>query len=119
MAWTLRQYRSAYDDFYAACDPDLQEAIDQRLAYLLEHGNLTGAPASKPLGNGLFELRANTHRHQVRFLYFFREGKVIIVVSAFFKKTKKTPQSEIDKAMRRKRAIELGEEPTNGSDQLH
>lgn len=119
MAWVLRQYRTVFSDFYAGCDADLKEAIDQRLAYLLQHGNMAGAPVSKPLREGLFELRANTNRHQARFLYFFQAGKVIIVISAFLKKTRKTPQDEIDKAKRRKKAIELGEEPANGANYLH
>lgn len=119
MPWTLKQYRRVFEEFYAGCEPDLQEAIDQRMTFLLEHGNLARRPVSDSIGDGLFELRANTHRHQVRFLYFFSAGKLIIVVTAFFKTTRKTPRSEIERALRRKRAIEIGEEPSNGVDYLH
>lgn len=114
MPWLLHQYKNVFSDFYRECDASLKEAIDQRLAYLLEHGNRTGAPVSKPLGDGLFELRARSHRHQARFLYFFSSGRLIIVISAFLKKKSNT-QSEITKAKKITLTIETGRETTSGA----
>ena len=64
-------------------------------------------PYSKPLGDGIFELRAKVGTDISRVLYFFYyEGK-IIMTNGFVKKTQKTPKEEIQIAKdRRKDFIE-------------
>lgn len=58
-------------------------------------------PHSKPLGGGLFELRAG----RVRVFYVFRGAKRAVLVHAYLKQGQKTPKSELDVA--RKRAEEI------------
>ena len=98
--WTLVQYQSAYDELYKQCDKRLRAAIDQRLTRLAMLGNMAHAPVSKPLGDRLFECRATAGNRHVRFLYFFRPGKVIVIAVAIFKDQRKTPRSAIDRAKR-------------------
>ena len=62
MTWRLRQHKNVYDAFCAKCQRDLKEALERRMAILLERGNQTIEPVSKPLGKGLFELRAKAGR---------------------------------------------------------
>jgi phage-related protein len=90
--WKLLQYGDAFDQLYGSCDDGLRDAIDQRVDFLRRHGNQTREPISKPLGDGLFELRANTHRAQARFAFFFARGRRIVFVYAFMKKGRKTPR---------------------------
>ena len=63
---------------------------------LLEmNGPLLREPYSKPLENGIFELRTKQGSDITRVLYFFVVNKKIILTNGFVKKTQKTPDSEI------------------------
>jgi len=61
-------------------------------------GNRVGLPHSKSMGGGLFELRIRG-REEIRFFYTFKKG--VIILSAFKKKTKKTPERELNTAIKR------------------
>ncbi len=58
-------------------------------------------PLSKPLGNGLFEIRVRANMVISRVLYCFRPGREIILLHGFIKKTEKTPPEDIKIAMAR------------------
>lgn len=60
-------------------------------------------PVSRTLRDGIHEIRPGPHR----FLFFYRADE-IVVVHAFRKKTKKTPEGEINAAIRKRQAYELG-----------
>ena len=57
-------------------------------------------PFSKPLGDGIFEVRAKQGSDISRVLYFFVVGKRVILTNGFIKKTAKTPPREIERAKR-------------------
>ena len=59
-----------------------------------------GMPFSKPLRDGIFELRTQYHDGISRVCYFFVYNKKIILTHGFIKKTEKTPNSEINKAIK-------------------
>lgn len=68
-----------------------------RLLDLLEkRGNYLGMPYSKPIGKGLFELRARG-KHEIRLFYCFYVNRAVIV-HAFIKKTRQTPKKELEHA---------------------
>lgn len=70
-----------------------------RLLELLElKGNDLREPYSKPLSDGIFEVRAMQGNQITRVLYFFVIGKKIILTNGFVKKTQKTPTREIELA---------------------
>ncbi len=52
-------------------------------------------PYSEELDEGIFELRAKVGSDITRVLYFFDEGKIVILTNGFVKKTQKTPPTEI------------------------
>lgn len=52
------------------------------LKLLAERGNMLRVPQSRPLGNGLFELRGD----QVRIFYMFRPGRRITLLDGIIKK---------------------------------
>lgn len=62
-------------------------------------------PRSKPLREGIYELRAKVGTVNYRMLYFF-SGKNFAVVSHGFTKEKKVPPKEIDEAVKRKRQVQ-------------
>jgi len=69
---------------------------------ILESTGKLEEPFAKKLSgqNDLFELRVR-HKGQWRAMYAYIEDSSIIILSAFHKKTQKTPQSELNKASKR------------------
>src|SRR5438132_14348734 len=63
-----------------------------------------GKPLVGNLGNGLWEVRSNLQDRIVRVL-FCVEGKKMILLHGFIKKTQKTPKQELDLALRRKNQL--------------
>lgn len=61
---------------------------------LSEYGTRAGEPFVKHINGEIWELRPLKNR----ILFFAYDGKQIILLSHFIKKTQKTPQREIDKA---------------------
>lgn len=70
-----------------------------KLIELLNNNNFPNEKLSKYLRDGIFELRIQLLNTISRSLYFFMEGKTIIFTHGFIKKTEKTPNSEINKAI--------------------
>ena len=50
--------------------------------------------------NGLYEARIKLGSNIWRVFCFFDKGKLVILLNGFSKKSQKTPQKEIDKAIR-------------------
>lgn len=59
-------------------------------------------PLSKPLGNGLFELR-HVGKLNTRVLYFFMKGRRIILVHGIRTKARKIPARDLQTAQERMR----------------
>ncbi len=63
---------------------------------LEEYGpNHLGKALSKPMGNGLFELRIKAQDGIGRAFYCYIKNNEIVVLHAFIKKTQKTPKKEL------------------------
>ncbi|SFB68826.1 Phage derived protein Gp49-like [Kaistella jeonii] len=69
----------------------LIETIDQIPAEYFKH--LEGT-------NGLYEIRVQNGSDIFRIFCFFDEGKLVILINGFQKKTQKTPKKEIEKALK-------------------
>jgi len=61
-------------------------------------GTLVREPYSKHLEDGIFEARAQVGSNISRVLYFFFDGRRIVLTHGFIKKTQKTPPAEIKRA---------------------
>ncbi|MBS6138903.1 hypothetical protein GKG26_11410 [Megasphaera sp. BIOML-A1] len=59
-------------------------------------------PYTKPLEDGIFELRCKQANNITRALFFFYIRGQIVVTNGFTKKTQKTPQKEIVLAKKRR-----------------
>ena len=58
----------------------------------------------KYLRDGLYELRMEYNGNIYRVFFIFDEGQIVVLFNGFQKKTQKTPQSEIEKALKIKEA---------------
>ncbi len=79
----------------------------QALLEILEEDGMLEEPFGKKLSGqpNLFEMRVK-YQGQWRALYAYLQENQIIILSAFSKKTQKTPIAEIEKAKERKKYYE-------------
>jgi phage-related protein len=75
---------------------------------LLEFGPLLRMPYSRALEKGLFELRPRAREGEGRVLYCFLEGRRIVVLHAFIKKSQATPRAHLRIAQRRLKEVLRG-----------
>lgn len=96
-------------DFLDSLDKKMRAKILRLLQLLENNGNELREPYSKPIGDGIFELRAKQGTDIIRVMYFFVIGHRIILTNGFVKKTQKTPTNEVELAKKYRR-IYLGRE---------
>jgi len=70
---------------------------------LLETGDRLPVKFLKIIRDGVYELRMEYKSNIYRLFFIFDEGNVIILFNGFQKKTQKTPESEIEKALKLKK----------------
>lgn len=90
------------ETFLDGLDKKMRAKAVHGLTVLEEFGNNLREPYSKPVGNGLFELRIKFASDISRIFYFFVVNNKIILTNGFIKKTMKTPKSELDLAKKYK-----------------
>lgn len=88
------------EEFLLSLDVKMRAKFYRLLELLEEYGNELREPYSKPLSDGIFELRAKQETNIARVLYFFIVGRKIVVTNGFIKKTQKTPPGEIKLAIK-------------------
>lgn len=87
-------------EFILNLDKKMRAKMLRTVEMLQHNGTDLREPNSKPLGDGIFELRAKVGSDISRVLYFFIVGRRIILTNGFIKKTAKTPAREIELAKR-------------------
>ncbi|MGJ0317025.1 type II toxin-antitoxin system RelE/ParE family toxin [Aliarcobacter cryaerophilus] len=89
---------------------EFPDKILAKLLHILEMieeiGPNLGMPYTDSLGDGLFEIRAKGQEGIGRTLFCYTNGKVIVILHSFIKKTQKTPKKELKIALTRKKEIE-------------
>ena len=89
-------------EFLRGLDRKMSAKVFRFLELLSEVGPELREPYSKPLVDGIFELRTQVGTDASRVLYFFFVGKRIVLTNGFMKKTQKTPVQEIELAKKRR-----------------
>lgn len=84
------------DSFLNSCSEKQQVKILRVLNYLEEFGFQTTIPHIKKLsGTPFWEIRI-LGQDNIRIIYCFEVGRLIILLHGFFKKSQKTPRKEIE-----------------------
>ena len=92
-------YRNYYLDFYSTLNPEVKKKFNWTLQLISEIDRVPEKYFSYITGSsGLFEIRVEVGSNIYRVFSFFDEGKLVVLVNGFVKKTQKTPKSEIDLA---------------------
>ena len=87
----------------------MRARVAKIVAMLQEYGGQVRMPYSEYLKDGIFQIRAQQEGNIVRVLYFFWDGKKVILTNGFTKKTNKMPSAEIERAKRYKADYERKE----------
>jgi phage-related protein len=86
---------------------EIREDLADALARL-EEGHHLSLPLSRSIpsiGSGVHELRFRDRQGIYRVIYFIKKSQEIWLLHAFKKKTQKTPQQNIDLALKRLKGI--------------
>ena len=83
-----------------ALPPIMRAKALNALDKLEAQGNQLRFPHTRPMGNGLFELRAG-NKDISRTFFAFAIGQKIYILRTFVKKSQKTPPAEIELALKR------------------
>jgi len=75
---------------------------------LMEFGPNLRMPHSRAMGGGLFEIRPRGREGIGRAFYCFIVGQRVVILHAFVKKTKDTPEQELKIARRRMKEVKNG-----------
>src|SRR5712692_3232664 len=72
---------------------------------LMEHGPNLPLPYSRAFGDGLFELRPRGKSGIGRALYCFLIGRRVVILHAFVKKSRQTPNRDLKLARKRMKEV--------------
>ncbi len=89
--------------FIEGLDVPFDARVNKMLDLLKSRGYELRMPFSKPIEDGIFELRV-VGATQIRLLYFFHKGEAV-VVHTFFKKTERLSRRDIEYALRVRKAF--------------
>jgi phage-related protein len=67
---------------------------------------LIGEPLVKSLGSGLFEVRTSLLNHRIARVFFCTYESRMVLLHAFIKKTRKTPEAELILARKRQKSLQ-------------
>jgi phage-related protein len=106
MRWTFQTLNALVDAEVEALPPDMQARF-LRLADTIEQSGFQALPRDsvKHLDGKLWELRMTGRDGISRAIYVTAEGRRVVVVRVFIKKTQKTPPRELELARQRAKDI--------------
>lgn len=84
-------------EFMNSLDKVKKAKMLTRFEQLEQQGYKLDMPAAAPVRDGFKELRCKVGNERIRILYFFCEGKAVLL-NGFQKKEEKTPKEEVDRA---------------------
>ena len=94
-------YRHYFEEFYQGLNEKTRLKVDWTLQ-LIETTERVPSKVLKPMTGteGLYEVRVISGNQSVRIFCFFDEGKLVVLINAFLKKSQKAPKREITRAER-------------------
>ena len=94
-------YKGYFEDFFGKQSRKVQEKIAKILSLIESVERIPTMYLNYMEGTaGLFEIRVSLGSDIFRLFCFFDDGKLVVLLSGFQKKTQRTPKREIDRAVR-------------------
>ena len=100
-AWQFSYYSAKVQAAVEAWPTGIRASYLRIIETMREHGPSLGLPHTRPMGGGLFEIRAKGREGIGRVFYCATVGQRIIVLHACIKKTEQTPAHELEIARAR------------------
>ena len=92
-------YGNHFQEFYKSLEPTVKKKVDWVIGLVRDLEVIPSKFFKHIKGSdGIYEIRIMVHRNIYRIFCYFDEGKLIILLHGFQKKTQKTPKNEIIKA---------------------
>lgn len=107
-AYHLEYYSQRVLDTVESWPADVLGDYARLVELLIELGPNLRLPFSRAMGDGLFELRPHGHSGSGRAMYCFILERRIVVLHAFLKKSRQTPEKELRLARKRLKEIRHG-----------
>ena len=105
MPWEIQYYSETVRQDIAAWPVGIRAMYARITERMQVFGPHLGMPFTRPLGEGLFEVRAKGKEGIGRALFCTTAGQTIMILHAFIKKSQKTPQRDLELARRRLREV--------------
>ena len=100
-------YKDYFISFYRSLDGGAQKRLDYVLGMLKIQERIS-EKFVKFIRDGIYEIRASYDGNIYRAFFIFDEGNIVMLFNGFQKKTQKTPESEINKALELKKEYYAG-----------
>ena len=115
---TLKEKRKirTYGGYFEAFMETLKEKEQEKIQYgllLLKSQDRLPKKFVKLVRDGIYELRTEYGGNIYRVFFIFDEGEIVVLFNGFQKKTQKTPQNEIEKAIKIKEAYYADKQSQN------
>ena len=108
----IKTYGGYFDAFMQKLNEKEQEKILYGLLLVKTQGRLP-KKFVKLIRDGIYELRTEYAGNIFRVFFIFDEGNIVVLFNGFQKKTQKTPQGEIEKALKIKEAYYADKQSQN------
>ena len=95
----IKTYGGYFERFKETLTPKESLKLDYVIS-LLETSDRVPKKFIKHIRDGLYELLMEYNSNIYRVFFIFDEGQIVVLFNGFQKKTQKTPQNEIDKALK-------------------
>jgi phage-related protein len=105
MEWSIKYYSPTVEESILSLPEGLLSRYFRLTDLMVEFGANLGMPHTKPIENGLFELRVKSKEGIARVFFCVKVGKQIIMLHVFIKKTQKIPKKEL--VIAKKRMLEV------------
>ena len=105
-----------YGGYFEAFMETLKEKEQEKIQYgllLLKTQNRLSKKFVKLIRDGVYELRTEYAGNIYRVFFIFDDGQIVVLFNGFQKKTQKTPQNEIEKAIKIKEAYYADKQSQN------
>jgi phage-related protein len=99
--WKIVYYSDAVVQFVEDLPVSIRACYARITERMVVYGPNLGMPYTRPMGDGLFEVRAHGKEGIARVFYCTAVGRRIVMLHGFVKKTDKTPPKELKIANRR------------------
>ena len=98
---SISAYKDHFTNFYSTLKSEEQKKIDYVLD-MLKTQERVNTKFVKFLRDELYEIRAEYNSNIFRVFFIFDDGNIVVLFHGFQKKTQKTPDKEIQKALKLK-----------------